>query len=186
MNDADSGDLLLIAAGDIEPMSRLIDRWKRVVYTVFEKCMDSASATEAVTEVFFRLYRTAAKYEPGTPFPIWLHSIAAKLIQERSPVVFTPIPPARLRESASARKATLRSAVLALPGRERAAFLLTRAARLSVADTARVLGTGDDEVKRLLVRAMEMLSVNLADLAAEPELVSLSTMTRGSVEGTRP
>lgn len=160
----DSGDLLLVAAGDDAALTRLVARWRQPVYALFERTREPSAAAEATVLTFERLVLTAPRYAPESPFPAFLWSLAAKVLQDSKPGQILEIPAPKLAESASARTALVRSAIAALPGGERSAFLLTRVARLSVADAAEALGVPETEVRRRLVRALESLRVFLRPL----------------------
>ncbi|MEO6323187.1 MAG: RNA polymerase sigma factor, partial [Thermoanaerobaculia bacterium] len=62
MSDPDSGDLLLVAAGDSAAFDRLIARWRRPVYALFERTREPSAALEAAKQVFLRLSETARSY----------------------------------------------------------------------------------------------------------------------------
>lgn len=165
----DSGDLLLVAAGDAAATQRLLKRWRAPVYDVFEKSREPAAAVEAAAAVFEGLLRSATKYDPATPFEEHLWSFVAREV-ERDPRRAVPsIPPARLKESAAARAALVRGAVGALPPGDRSAFLLIRVARLSVPLSAKASGTSEIELRRRLVRALTALSETLTPLFASRE-----------------
>ncbi|MCG3191807.1 MAG: hypothetical protein DIJKHBIC_01035 [Thermoanaerobaculia bacterium] len=172
MRDADSGDLLLVAAGDLSPLDRIIERWRSPLYGFFEKALEPSSAQDAAAEVFFRLYKSAAKYDPSVPFPVWILGLAARVLQDRPAEPMVPIPLPRLKESAAARAALLRSAVRSLPGKERSVFLLTRVSRLQLSQSGAALSTSEDEVRRLLVRAFEGLAAALGPVLEEPEVMN--------------
>ena len=161
MHDADSGDLLLVAAGDPLALERLIARWKAPVYAFFERAHEPSAAIDLTAEVFVRLRATARRYDPGTPFLAWFWRTAARALSEAPPPPVTSVPTARLRESAAARTALVRASVAGLPAASGAAVLLTRVARLSVAETAQVLESPPSEVRRLLVDAMDRLAASL-------------------------
>jgi RNA polymerase sigma factor (sigma-70 family) len=153
----DSGDLLLIAAGDDAALTRLVMKWRQPVYSLFERTREPSAALDATLATFERLVLASPRYTPDSPFPPLLWGLAAKVAQESPAGEVLEIPPAKLAESASARTALVRSAIAALPAGERGAFLLTRVARLSVAAAAEALGTSEVEIKRRLVRALESL-----------------------------
>ncbi len=157
----DTGDLLLVAAGDDAAIQRLLDRWRQPLYSLFERMREPSAAVDAAAEVLAELFRTADRYDPDVPFPVWIWGIAARHAQKAPAVPMTGIAQQRLRDSASARTALLRSSVAALPGAERAAFLLTRVARLPIPMAARALGLTEGELKKRLLRAMEALTVSL-------------------------
>ncbi|MCM3877952.1 MAG: hypothetical protein NEA02_16220 [Thermoanaerobaculia bacterium] len=170
----DSGDLLLVAAGDSAGLTRLVTRWSQSVYALFERTREPSAATEATLATFERLVVNAPRYAPEVPFPSFLWGIAVKIVQEGKAGDVLEIPAPKLVESASARTALVRSAIAALPPAERAAFLLTRVARLPVAAAAEALGAQETEVRRRLVRALESLRTSLVPLlgisaAGEPE-----------------
>ncbi|HEV8268245.1 MAG TPA: sigma factor-like helix-turn-helix DNA-binding protein, partial [Thermoanaerobaculia bacterium] len=80
----------------------------------------------------------------------------------------------------AARTALLRGAVASLPSTERSAFLLTRAASLTVPAAAAALETSEHDVKKSLVRAMDHLFSACQPLLAAPPAASAVP------EGTAP
>ena len=160
----DSGDLLLVAAGDDAALTRLVARWRQPVYALFERTREPSAAAEATVLTFERLVLAAPRYAPEEPFPTFLWSLAAKVLQDARPGQVLEVHPSTLSESPSARTALVRSAIAALPAGERSAFLLTRVARLSVAAAAAALGVSESEARRRLVRALESLRVFLRPL----------------------
>jgi len=160
----DSGDLLLVAAGDDAALTRLVARWRQPVYALFERTREPSAAAEATILTFERLVMTAPRYRPESAFSGFLWGLVARIVQDPRPGRVLEIPAPKLAESASARTALVRSAIAALPGGERGAFLLTRVARLSVGAAAEALGVSDTELRRRLVRALENLRVFLRPL----------------------
>jgi len=160
----DTGDLLLVAAGDAAAERRLLDRWRRPVYTALERIFDPTPAADAAAAVFEALFRSAPRFDPKSSFPARLWGLVAKEAS-RPPTAGVPaIPAARLRESAAAQVAIQRAAVAALPPAERAAFLLARIARQPLPVVAEALGTSEGELRRRLVRAFESLAASLQPL----------------------
>lgn len=160
----DSGDLLLVAAGDNAALWRILSRWRQPVYAVFERLREPSVAAEATLLAFERLVRSAGRFDPGTSFPATLWGHVARIVQDQpsgEPVVVSP---ARLAESSAARTALQRSAIAALPPGERTAFLLTRVARLPLPTAAAALGIAEVELRRRLVSALESLRVSLRPL----------------------
>jgi DNA-directed RNA polymerase specialized sigma24 family protein len=153
-----------VATGDDGALRRLLARWKQPVYAVFERLREPSAATEATLQTFERLVRSAPRFDPAEPFATTLWGHVGRVVQEQPlgrPVVLAP---ARLAESAAARTALQRSAIAALPPGERAAFLLTRVARLPVPVAAAALGTSEADLRRRLVRALEALRALLRPL----------------------
>jgi len=164
----DSGDLLLVAAGDSAALTRLVTRWSQPVYAFFERTREPSAATEATLATFERLVARSPHYAPEVPFPSFLWGIAAKIAQDEKTGDVLEIPAPKLAESAAARTALVRSAIAALPPAERAAFLLTRVARLPAAAAAEALGVAETDVRRRLVRALESLRTSLVPLLESP------------------
>ncbi len=160
----DSGDLLLVATGDDGALKRLLARWRQPVYALFERLREPSAAAEATIQTFERLVRSAGRFDPGAPFAATLWGHAARVAQEQARAEPVTVSPARLLESAAARTALQRSAIAALPPAERAAFLLTRVARLPVPTAALALGISERDLRRRLVRALEALRVSLRPL----------------------
>jgi RNA polymerase sigma factor (sigma-70 family) len=163
-HEPDSGDFLLVAAGDDAALRRLLARWRQPVYALFERLREPSAAAEATLQTFERLVHSAGRFNPGASFPAHLWGIAARVAQEQPQARPVEVPPARLAESAAARTALQRSAIAALPPAERAAFLLTRVARLPIATAADALGTTESDLRRRLVRALEHLRASLRPL----------------------
>lgn len=163
-----SGDLLLVAAGDSAALTRLVTRWCQPVYAFFERTREPSAAAEATLVTFERLVTASPRYSPELPFSSFLWGIASKVVQEGKPGEVLAIPAAKLAESAAARTALVRSAIAALPAAERAAFLLMRVARLPVATAAEALGAPELEIRRRLVRALELLRASLVPLLEGP------------------
>lgn len=164
----DSGDLLLVAAGDSNALTRLVTRWSQPVYALFERTREPSAATEAALATFERLVASSPRYAPDVPFPSFLWGIAVKIVQDGKNGDVLEIPAQKLAESAAARTALVRSAIAALPPAERAAFLLTRVARLSATAAAEALGVQETDVRRRLVRALDSLRTSLVPLLENP------------------
>ncbi len=164
----DSGDLLLVAAGDSNALTRLVTRWNQPVYALFERTREPSAATEAALATFERLVASSPRYAPDVPFPSFLWGIAVKIVQDGKNGDVLEIPAQKLAESAAARTALVRSAIAALPPAERAAFLLTRVARLSATAAAEALGVQETDVRRRLVRALDSLRTSLVPLLENP------------------
>ena len=160
--------MLLVAAGDSAALTRLVTRWSQSVYTFFERTREPSAATEATLATFERLVASAPRYAPDVPFPSFLWRIAVKIVQDEKTGDVLEIAAPKLAESAAARTALLRSAIAALPPAERAAFLLTRVARLPATAAAEAMGVPETEVRRRLVRALESLRTSLVPLLEGP------------------
>lgn len=182
MPDADSGDLLLVAAQDATAFQRLLDRWRRPVYAIFERTREPSAATETAGHVFVALYRSAGSYAVDIPFPVWLFGLVARQIQNEPPQPLVSIPPQRLTESQAAQTAYIRSAIAALPPNERAALLLTRIGRLPLPVVAKAANISEADLRKRLVNAMETLTASLEPLLQSQGLSA--TRAVGETGGT--
>ena len=168
MPDPDSGDLLLVAARDDAAFRRILGRWRYPVYALFERTREPSAAIEAAVDVFVQLYQTAPSYGPEIAFNEWLFTIAWRRIKDEPAATPPTIPAQRIAESAAARTALLRAAAASLPPAERAAFLLTRMAGLPLGTAAAAIGIPEDDLRPVLVRALEALRLRLQPLLALP------------------
>jgi DNA-directed RNA polymerase specialized sigma24 family protein len=187
--EPDSGDLLLVAAGDDAALRRILARWRQPVFAVFERLREPSAAAEATLLTFERLVRSAGRFDPGASFPATLWGHAARVVQAQPPSEPVAVSPARLAESAGARTALQRSAIAALPAGERAAFLLTRVAHLPLPTAAAALGVGEPELRRRLVHALESLRTSLRpllDLVAPGEALPEEIHDIGPAAGDAP
>jgi DNA-directed RNA polymerase specialized sigma24 family protein len=157
VSDPDSGDILLVAAGDVAALGRIAARWKDLIYSIFERTRDVASAAEATADVFDALRGSASHYQPGMRADAFLHRVLAERILRDAPATAEAISLATLAASGQARSAFVRSAVAALPSQERAAFLLTRVASIPFEAAAEALRIPAPEVQRLVVRSLSLL-----------------------------
>jgi RNA polymerase sigma-70 factor (ECF subfamily) len=146
---------------------------------------EQAVAEELAQEVFLRVYRSRAGYEPSARFSTWLFRIATHLAfnwlrdhkqdrrrlsldeearegQERQ--VPDREPNAEERMVADARHYEVRRAVEQLPDKQRAAVLMHKYQDLEYAQIARTLECSESAVKSLLFRAYERLRDRLAHL----------------------
>jgi DNA-directed RNA polymerase specialized sigma24 family protein len=183
--EPDTGDLLLVAAGDDAALTRLVTKWRQPVYSLFERTREPSAALEAALATFERVVAAAPRFLPDAPFTPLIWGLAAKVAQESRTGEVLEIPAAKLAESASARTALVRSAIAALPPGERAAFLLARVARLPVEAASVALGTSEVEVKKRLVRALESLRRTLAPLL-EGTPGSAASGLETTASGARP
>lgn len=180
----DSGDLLLVAAGDSAALSRLVKRWSQPVYAFFERTREPSAAAEAALATFERLVANSARYAPDVSFQSFLWGIAVKVVQDGKTGSVLEIPAPKLAESAAARTALVRSAIAALPPAERAAFLLTRVARLNVTAAADAMDVPEVEVRRRLVRALESLRTTLVPLLESGAAPAPSATPEGGPGGS--
>jgi RNA polymerase sigma-70 factor (ECF subfamily) len=145
-----------------------------------------AVAEELAQEVFLRVYRSRATYEPSAKFTTWLFRIATHLalnslrdgkherLEERLDETSGDMP---VRQVADTRPSVeqsmvyrtrldeVRRAVAALPEKQRAAVLMHKYQEMEYTQIAKVLDCSESAVKSLLFRAYETLRARLAHMA---------------------
>jgi RNA polymerase sigma-70 factor (ECF subfamily) len=145
-----------------------------------------AVAEELAQEVFLRVYRSRATYEPTAKFTTWLFRIATHLAlnalrdgkydrkQERLDDDTGDLPARQVSDSRlnveesmvrEARMAEIRRAIADLPEKQRAAVLMHKYQEMEYSQIADVLSCSESAVKSLLFRAYESLRMRLAHMA---------------------
>jgi len=186
--DPDTQLMLTARHGDTTGLSLLIEKhYPALVRFCYRKVRDSAAAEDLAQEVFLRVHRSRAKYQPTAKFTTWLYRIAANLTlnwlrdngRERMHLsigVSVPAGPAlqvadtgiapdeRLMRADCATE--VRRAVDALPERQRRAVVLHNFEELPGADVAAVLCCSHQAVRSMLCRGYSTLRSSLADFGA--------------------
>ncbi len=162
---------------------------RKVIHFCYRMTGDQASAEEAAQEVFIRVARGAATYEPTAKFTTWLYTVARRTTlnflrdekDERSRAAASDVEdgegapslarvpgPGSLNPETMAWSAELserfRAALRKLPESHRAALVLNRGEGLSYEEVAAVLGVTVQAVKSRIFRAREMLLERLGGL----------------------
>jgi RNA polymerase sigma-70 factor, ECF subfamily len=185
--DYDAELMLRVKDGDGASFGMLLDKHRTsVVHFLYRMVQNHAVAEELGQEVFLRVYRSRATYEPTARFTTWLFRIATHLalnslrdgkyerfkthldedpesgptrqLRDRRPTIEqSMVSEARLDE--------VRRAVGMLPDKQRAAVLMHKYEEMEYSQIARVLGCSESAVKSLLFRAYESLRARLAHMA---------------------
>jgi RNA polymerase sigma-70 factor (ECF subfamily) len=185
--ERDAELMLRVREGDDTSFALLLERHRSpVVHFLFRMVQNQAVAEELGQEVFLRVYRSRATYEPTAKFTTWLFRIATHLalnsirdrkkekgqeslneelkdgierqVPDRQPTVEqTMVYHTRLLE--------IRSAIEALPEKQRAAVMMHKYQDLEYTQIAKTLGCSESAVKSLLFRAYETLRSRLAHMA---------------------
>jgi RNA polymerase sigma-70 factor (ECF subfamily) len=182
--EPDAELMLRVKAGDSASFALLLQRHRNpVIHFLYRMVRNQAVAEELAQEVFLRVYRARATYEPTAKFTTWLFRIAThqalNSLRDAKPAESldreTENAPARQVADAGptvedrlvegARAAEVRSAIHALPPKQRAAVLMHKYEEMDYAQIARVLGCSESALKSLLFRAYERLRARLAHLA---------------------
>lgn len=173
--DADVALMLAFQKGDDLAFEQLLDKYYRaIVNFIYRFVNDRSDAEELAQEVFFRVHRARDDYEPRARFSSWLYKIATNValkaarrsrrmplknpaeVSQNSRSSENDIPDPRPNaESAlvdQELEKAVRSAVEALPKKERLALILRRYQELSYKEIAAVMNCTEGAVKTYLHR----------------------------------
>ncbi len=187
--DRDAQLMLRVREGDEESFGVLLEKYRSpVIRFVYRMVQDQAVAEELGQEVFLRVYRSRATYEPTAKFTTWLFRIATHLAlnwlrdgrSERGhqrlddegdgemPVreVADRVPSVEQRMVYQTRLQEVRDAIALLPEKQRAAVLMHKYEDMEYAQIAQVLECSESAVKSLVFRAYETLRARLAHMSA--------------------
>jgi RNA polymerase sigma-70 factor (ECF subfamily) len=175
-SDPDVGLMLRVKAGDERAFRALFDKHKRKIVNFARRYLhQNARAEDAAQEVFLRLYRARASYEPKTRFTTYLYRITTNTClnhlrqkefvlrkddEEESLSDRLADAPANSPDNALIGReleGRVQRALAALPDSQRTALLLLRTEDLSYEQIAEVMETTVPAVKSLLNRAREQM-----------------------------
>jgi RNA polymerase sigma-70 factor (ECF subfamily) len=178
VSDPDVALMLAFAQGREDAFVQLYSRHRdRIVAFARRMLRDQAQAEEAAQEVFLKLYRARASYEPKSRFSTFLYRIATnhclnvqarlerKLVR-RDRAVDDEAAPRSADQHHSLEQSRLRDALAAalekLPDRQRAALLLVHYEGLSYREAAESIDVSEAAIKSLIHRARTALMTELA------------------------
>ena len=194
--ELDAQLMLSVKAGREECFEQLTARHRRrLIHWLFRMVQDRAIAEELAQEVFLRVYLSRANYEPTARFTTWLYRIANNRAlnwirdhaneNQRESLDSTPIRGLRRqfadhsiniaehlmeKETQSDFQRMVRSAVQALPERQRLAVFMHKYEGLEYSDIAEALDCNVSTVKSILWRAYTTLRVRLACFSRNREI----------------
>jgi RNA polymerase sigma-70 factor (ECF subfamily) len=179
--------MLRVKGGDNASFDVLLEKYRLpVIHFLYRMVQDHGVSEELGQEVFLRVYRSRASYEPTAKFTTWLFRIATHLAlnwlrdgkhekgQERldddcgvapSRDVADRKPSVEHRLVHEAKLEEVRRAVSMLPEKQRAAVLMHKYEEMEYSQIAAVLSCSESAVKSLLFRAYETLRARLAHMA---------------------
>jgi len=185
--DYDAELMLRVKDGDGASFAVLLDKHRSsVVHFLYRMIQNQAVAEELAQEVFLRVYRSRATYEPTAKFTTWLFRIATHLalnslrdgkherLQERLDDDSSDMPVRQVSDTRpsveqsmvyQAKLAEVRRAIAMLPEKQRAAVLMHKYEEMEYTQIAKVLNCSESAVKSLLFRAYETLRARLAHMA---------------------
>jgi RNA polymerase sigma-70 factor (ECF subfamily) len=169
----DEALMLAYRGGEGAAFEALYARWRGPLYRYFlRQCGHAGQADELFQDVFMRVIRAAANYEPSAKFATWLFRIAHNRLVDhwrklgREPVdplaaiedgddcAFDPPGPEDAAPERQAERRELGEALMAalneLPEVQREAFLLAEEGGLTLEEIASVAGVGRETIKSRL------------------------------------
>lgn len=190
-DDPGSRWMLAYKHGDEDAFDRLVEHYSPQVYALVTRFWGAERGREdLVQEVFLRLVRTRARYEPTARFSTFLYRIVFNLCanqrerdrlrpalsidapfeggdgETREPAAFDePTPSERLERNDVV--GAVRAAIASLPAAQRMALILAKYEELPYAEIAEILGSSEKAIKSMVHRARENLRERLAPFLAE-------------------
>jgi RNA polymerase sigma-70 factor (ECF subfamily) len=185
--ERDAELMLRVREGDDTSFALLLERHRApVVHFLHRMVQHPAVSEELAQEVFLRVYRSRATYEPTAKFTTWLFRIATHLalnwirdgkkeknqesldedlldgterqVADRQPTIEQDMLSAvKLNE--------VKKAIEMLPEKQRAAVIMHKYEELEYSQIAKALACSESAVKSLLFRAYETLRARLAHMA---------------------
>ncbi|MGC1106354.1 MAG: sigma-70 family RNA polymerase sigma factor [Candidatus Acidiferrales bacterium] len=183
--------MLDVKAGDELSFELLLKKYRTPLVNFLHRMVkDQAAAEDLAQEVFLRVYRARKEYSPSAKFTTWLFRIATNLAlnairdgryrqmqisidtprDEDEPVIEIAAQETRADDRLIERERNemIRTAILALPEKQRVAVILHKYEEMDYGQIGKILGCSESALKSLLFRAYETLRVQLALLVARP------------------
>ncbi len=177
--------MLRVRQGDEVSFALLLGQHRHAITRyLYRMVRNQAVSEELAQEVFLRVYRSRARYEPTAKFTTWLFRIATHLAlnwirdgkneqsqesldqemhegRERAVVDRRPTVEQDLIYQVELQE--VRKAIQTLPAKQRAAVLMHKYHEMEYARIAKVLHCSESAIKSLLFRAYGTLRARLAD-----------------------
>ena len=193
--ERDAQLMLRVREGDGQSFALLLERHRGpVIHFIYGMVQHQPVAEELAQEVFLRVYRSRATYEPTAKFTTWLFRIATHMAlnhirdkkhekgqerldgsggvvkgeeQSEGPVrqVADLGPTVEQSLLKAACMQEVRGAIDSLPAKQRAAVMMHKYEELEYSQIAGALECSESAIKSLLFRAYETLRSKLAHLA---------------------
>jgi RNA polymerase sigma-70 factor, ECF subfamily len=185
--DWDSELMLRVRDGDQGSFELLLEKHRGpMIHFLHRMVQNDAVAEELTQEVFLRVYKSRASYEPSAKFTTWLFRIGTHLAlnwirdgrheksqtsldKEMAGGTSRQVPDRRRTVEQEllyqAKLREVRQAIRSLPAKQRAAVMMHKYEEMEYAQIAGVIGCSESAVKSLLFRAYEALRVRLAHMA---------------------
>lgn len=188
-DDANARDIALMALikeGDEEALGALIEiHQQRIIGTVAKMLGDDSEAEDVAQQVFIRVWKSAARYEPTAKFTTWLYTITRNLVfnelrrrkrhtatsldrplgpDEDSPTLQAADTTVKTPDTAlldGEMQAAIQRAIDSLPETQRMAIILRRYDDVSYEEIGEILDLSVPAVKSVIFRARTELREKL-------------------------
>ena len=185
---SDAEMMLRVKAGDDSAFDYLVQKYRRPMLSfMYRMAHNPAVAEDLAQEVFLRVYRSRANYEPSAKFSTWLYRIATNLgvnyardtrherpenitnLDEadedtgQTPDLADKTPNVEEEILRRERLTAIRQKVEALPERQKMAVLMHKYQQMDYRQIADVLKLSESATKSLLFRAYETLRTQLKE-----------------------
>jgi RNA polymerase sigma-70 factor (ECF subfamily) len=188
--DADDRLMTAVQQGDVARLGVLFERHHRALFNFFLRLTGEREAAEdLVSDVFLRILKYRATYQPGTQFRTWMYHLARNAHidrfkarrkeylmdpdEPREPASDAPSPGASLEHREKV--ALLKAALARLSEEKREVILLCRFSGLKYEEIARMLGCEVGALKVRMHRAVRALRDVYFDLTGEQSSCSANT-----------
>jgi RNA polymerase sigma-70 factor (ECF subfamily) len=185
--ERDAELMLRVREGDDTSFALLLERHRTpVVHFLGRMVQNQAVSEELAQEVFLRVYRSRATYEPTAKFTTWLFRIATHLAlnwirdgrkEKNQESLSEEMLDGGERQVADrqwtveqhliyeVKLQEVRAAIDGLPAKQRAAVMMHKYEELEYSQIAKALDCSESAVKSLLFRAYETLRARLSHFA---------------------
>ena len=170
IDDPDTDLVAAVARGDQAAARNLVERHLPKMIAVGRRMLgNQADAEEVAQEVFLRVWKQAAKWQPGAAkFETWMHRVAINLcydrLRKKREVLSDEVPEladeaANPAEALQAKQLGLRidEALQRLPDRQRLAITLCHITELTNIEAAAAMEISVDALESLLARGRRKL-----------------------------
>ncbi len=175
-----------VSNGDVAKMALLFERHHRPLFRYFVSMNRNRELSEdLVQDVFFRMLRYRASYDPNQSFTAWMYQIArnasvdsaqkrrAEVVgidefDDRRPEMVSAAPGPEESATKNQDLALLRRALYRLPAEKREILVLSRFQNMKYEDIAGILDCEVGTVKVRVFRAMRALEAAYNAVAEEP------------------
>lgn len=176
--DPDAPLIARVALGDADACRAIVERHMGRTFALARRMLgNDHDAEDVVQETFLRVWRHAARWEPGRArFDTWLYRVTLNLCYDRlrrrreitmdtMPEVADPAPSVIDQHHAGDVVAAVERGMASLPVRQRTAIVLCHYQGLSNAEAAELLAVSVEALESLLARGRRSLKQLLADEA---------------------